>query len=81
MQDEGFLERAPRPGVLLTGESGIAGTDVQLHRGGVEREPFTEDREGFVIPPFVVQLMRSLVVLFRTQEVGTHGSFALHRRR
>src|SRR5688500_19318263 len=51
---------------------GVANPNVELYRVRVETESFLEYVQSFVILTFVVQLMRSLVVLFRTQKRCWH---------
>src|SRR5215210_2471980 len=72
IENECFLEAAPSPGVLLAGMVCVANANMQLHRVGVEAESLSEYVQSFVILSFVVQLMRSLVVLFRTQKRCWH---------
>jgi hypothetical protein len=72
IENERFLEAATGPGVFLAGVVCVANSNVELHRIGVETESFSEYIESFVILSFVVQLMRSFVVLFRTQKRCWH---------
>ena len=72
LEDQRLLERAAGPGKFLARELGVSDPYVQLYRIRIERESFAKYGQRFVILPFVVQLMRALVVLFRTQERGGH---------
>src|SRR5687767_302853 len=72
VENERFLEAASRPGVLFAGMVCVANTNMQLHRIRVEAESLSKYVQSFVILSFIVQLMRSLVVLFRTQKRCWH---------
>jgi len=45
---------------------------MQLYRIGIERESLAENAERIVVLTFVVELMRTFVVLFGAQERGGH---------
>jgi hypothetical protein len=77
IEDEGLLEAAPGPGKLLAGETGITDPNVQLDRVRIERGPFVQDVERFVIVPFVVELVCAFVVLLRAHEGSCHVSNSL----
>src|ERR1700681_1709498 len=72
VENERFIEAAPGPGVFLAGVVCVANSNMELHRIGVETESFAKYVQSFVILSFVVQLMCSLVVLFRTQKRCWH---------
>src|SRR4029078_200370 len=72
IENERFLEAASRPCVLFAGVVRVANSNVELHRIRVEAESFSKYVKSFVILSFVIQLMRSLVVLFRTQKRCWH---------
>src|SRR6266513_2836155 len=72
IEDECFLEAPSGPGVFLAGVVCVANSNMELHRIGVEAESLSKYVQSFVILSFVVQLMRSLVVLFRTQKRCWH---------
>ena len=72
LEDECFLEAPAGPGILLTSQARIPNADVQLHRIRVECQAFAEDRQRVVVLPFVVELMRLLVILFGAQERSGH---------
>src|SRR3981081_605908 len=72
IENERFLEAPSCPRVFFAGMVRVANSNVQLHRIGVEAESFSEYVQSFVILSFVVQLMCSLVVLFRTQKRCWH---------
>src|ERR1700674_872673 len=72
IETERFLEGASRPGVFLAGVMRVANSNVELHRIRVEAESFSKYVQSFVILSFVVQLMCSFVVLFRTQKRCWH---------
>src|SRR5256714_12976003 len=67
-----FLEAASSPCVVFAGMVSVANSYVELHRVRIEAESLFEYVESFVILSFVIQLMRSLVVLFRTQKRCWH---------
>ncbi len=73
VEDQRFLETPARPREFLARMVGVADADVQLHRIGVECKSLTEYLQGFIILAFVVQLMRSFVILLGTQKRGGHG--------
>jgi hypothetical protein len=72
IEDERFLEAPSGPGVFLAGMVCVANSNMELHRIRVEAESLSKYVQSFVILSFVVQLMRSLVVLFRTQKRCWH---------
>ena len=74
IEDKRFLEAASRPGVVLAGVVCVANSNVELHRIRVETESLSKYVQSFVILPFIVQLMGSLVVLFRTQKRCWHAT-------
>ena len=73
IENERFLEAAPGPCVFLAGMVCVANSNMELHRIRVETESFSKYVQSFVILSFIVQLMRSLVVLFRTQKRCWHN--------
>ena len=73
IENERFLEAAPGPCVFLAGMVCVANSNMELHRIRVETESFSKYVQSFVILSFVVQLMCSLVVLFRTQKRCWHN--------
>ena len=73
LEHQCFLERAPRPRILLAREPRVPHPNVELYRTRIERESFAKYSERFVVLSLVVQLVRALVVLLRTQEGGGHG--------
>src|SRR5690606_9309667 len=79
IENQGLLENESGPGVLFPCQPRIADPDVQFYRVRVERQALAKHFERGVILPFVVQLMRLLVVLFRAQERGGHISANLQR--
>src|ERR1700693_1005593 len=72
MENERFLEAPSRPGVFFAGMVCVANSNVELHRIRVEAESLFKYVQSFVILSFVVQLMCSFVVLFRTQKRCWH---------
>src|SRR6185295_7196024 len=72
IEDERFLEAATGPRVFFAGVVCVANSYVELHRVRVEAESLAEYVKSFVILSFVIQLMRSFVVLFRTQKRCWH---------
>jgi hypothetical protein len=72
LEHERLLERAAGPREFLTRELCIPNPHVQLYRIRIENESFSKYGERFVILALVVELMRALVILFRTQERGGH---------
>src|SRR5215831_5210411 len=72
LEDQRLLERTAGPSILLARELRVTYPNMQLHRIRVERESFAKHAERIVVLPFVVELMRTFVVLFRTQERGGH---------
>src|SRR6478672_11772751 len=72
IENECFFEAAPRPGVFFAGVVRVANSNVELHRIRVEAESFSKYVQSFVILSFVIQLMCSFVVLFRTQKRCWH---------
>ena len=81
VEHQRLLEAAARPGVLLAREPCISHSHVQLHRIRIQREPFAQHVQRLVVLPLVVQLMRALVVLFRTQERAGHRATILRLER
>src|SRR5690606_23789483 len=79
----GPLERLPRPAVLLPRQSRVADPYVQIHRVGIEREPFLQRFQGGVIIALVVVTMRELVILLGAEEWVGHScaSFSEHESR
>jgi len=72
VEHERFLETAACPGVLFARVMCVANSYVELHRVRIEAESFSKYVQSFVILSFVIQLMRSFVVLFRTQKRCWH---------
>src|SRR3982074_2659962 len=72
IENERFLEAASGPGVLLAGMMCVANPNMELYRIRVEAESLSKYVQSFVILSFIVQLMCSLVVLFRTQKRCWH---------
>src|SRR5689334_13433720 len=72
IENEGFLEAAPGPRVFFARMVCVANPYVELYRIRVEAESFFKYGERFVVISFVVQLVCSLVVLFRTQKRCWH---------
>src|SRR6185437_6119320 len=72
IEHQRFFEAAACPGVLFTGVMCVANSYVELHRIRIEAESFSKYVQSFVILSFVIQLMRSFVVLFRTQKRCWH---------
>src|SRR6266576_2155914 len=72
IENERFLKAASSPGILFARMVCVANSNMELHRIRVEAESFSKYVQSFVILSFVVQLMRSLVVLFRTQKRCWH---------
>jgi hypothetical protein len=72
IENQRFLEAAACPGVLFSRVIRVANSNVELYRVRVEAESFPEYVQSFVILSFVIQLMCSLVVLFRTQKRCWH---------
>jgi hypothetical protein len=72
IQNERFLEAAAGPRVLLARVVCVANSYMELYRIRVEAESLSEYVQSFVILSFVIQLMRSFVVLFRTQKRCWH---------
>src|SRR5688572_5258465 len=72
IENKRFFEAASCPGVLLAGMVSVANANVELYRIRVEAESFSKYVQSFVILSFIVQLMRSLVVLFGTQRRCWH---------
>src|ERR1700682_1422904 len=72
IENERFFKAPPGPGVFLAGVVCVANSNLELHRVRVETESFSEYIQSFVILSFIVQLMCSFVVLFRTQKRCWH---------
>src|SRR5580765_991517 len=72
VENERFLEAAPGPRVVLAGVMCVANSNMELHRIRIETESLSQYVQRLIILSFVVQLMRSLVVLFRTQKRCWH---------
>src|SRR4051812_15471444 len=72
IENQRFLEAAARPGEILAGVVGVANPYVELHGVRIETESLSEYVQRLIILSFVVQLMCSLVVLFRTQKRCWH---------
>src|SRR6185437_1453457 len=79
VENERLVEALPGPSELIASQLCVAYPYVQLDRVRIERQSFAQNIERFVVLPFVVQLMRALVVLFRTQKRGRHGDSHLRR--
>src|SRR5690606_29864806 len=71
------------PAVLLPRQSRVADPYVQIHRVGIEREPFLQRFQGGVIIALVVVTMRELVILLGAEEWVGHScdSFSEHESR
>jgi len=72
------LERSN--GEFLAGKLGIPDSDMELDGVRVDRQAFAEHIDRFVVPGFVVQLVRAFVVLFGAQERGRHAVTGLRLR-
>src|SRR5436190_3709454 len=72
LEHERLLERAAGPREFLPRELCIPNPHVQLYRIRIENESLSKYGERIVILALVVELMRALVILFRTQERGGH---------
>ena len=72
IENQRFLEAASGPGVVLAGVVGVANPYMELHRVRIETESLFKYVQRLIILTFVVQLMCSLVVLFRTQKRCWH---------
>jgi len=77
LQREGRLERAARPAELFAGQLRVRGADVELNGVGVKRETFGQQREGFVVSTFVVELMGMIVELVGAAEAFRHAGALL----
>ena len=66
------LEASAGPRVVLAGEVGVGGADVQFHRVGIQREPLAQQRECFLVGSFVVELVGLFVELVGAAECIRH---------
>ena len=73
IEDECFLEAAAGPRVFFARVVRVTDANVQLYRIGVERESLSKYVQRFVVLAFIVQLVRSLIILLGTQKRGSHG--------
>src|SRR5690606_38467776 len=75
------LEYLTRPAVLLSSQSRIANTDVQIHGVRVERQPLLQRVQCRVVVALIVMTMGEFVVLLGAEErVGHSGaSFSILR--
>ena len=74
VEDECFLEASACPRKFLSRVVRVTNPDVQLYRIGIERESLPKYVERLIVLPFVIQLVRALIVLFGTQKWGRHIS-------
>src|SRR5205814_4364974 len=73
VEDKSFLEASPSPRKFLACVIRVTDPNVQLYRVRVEREPLSKYVQRFVVLAFIVQLMRSLIILLGTQKRGSHS--------
>jgi hypothetical protein len=66
------LEAPPRPGEFLPGQMGISLTDVEFDGVRVERDPFFEDGQSFIVAAFVVELMGMFVEVVGAEKCIRH---------
>ena len=72
VQAQGILEAPPRPGVFLPGEVGVCLSDMEFDGVRVERDPFLQDGQGFIVAAFVVELMGLFVEVVGAEECIRH---------
>ena len=72
VQGQGLLEAPPGPGVLLPGEVGIGPSDMELDCMGVQRDAFLEDRQGFIVAAFIIEVMCLFVEVVGAEECVRH---------
>ena len=72
LEHERLLERAAGPSILFARELRVSYPYMQLYRIRIERESFAKHAQRVVVLTLVIELMRTFVVLFRTQERGGH---------
>ena len=75
VEDKGFLEASPSPRIFLARVIRVTDANVKLYRVWIEREPLSKYVQRLVVLTFVVQLVRSLIILLGTQKRGSHGAF------
>src|SRR5687767_6534518 len=73
VEDECLLEAAAGPREFFARVVRVTDANVQLYRIRVECEPLAKYVQRLVVLAFVVQLMRSLIILLGTQKRGSHG--------
>src|SRR5688572_11737184 len=73
IEDECLLEAAAGPREFFARVVRVTDANVQLYRIRVECEPLAKYVQRLVVLAFVVQLMRSLIILLGTQKRGSHG--------
>ena len=73
IEDESLLEASARPRVFFARMVGITDANMQLYRIRVECESLAEYIQRFIILAFIIQLMRSFIILLGTQKRGSHG--------
>ena len=70
VEDERFLEASACPRIFFARVVRITDANVQLYRIGIERESLSKYVQSLVVLAFIVQLMRSLIILLGTQKRG-----------
>src|SRR5688500_5498245 len=73
VEDECLLEAAAGPREFFARVVRVTDANVQLYRIRAECEPLAQYVQRLVVLAFVVQLMRSLIILLGTQQRGSHG--------
>jgi hypothetical protein len=72
VEPQGIVEAPPRPGVFLPGEMGVGLSDMEFDGVRVERDPFLQDGQSFIVAAFVVELMGLFVEFVGAQKCFRH---------